>query len=77
MAASSSAKRVAEHRRKLRAQGLRPIQIWVPDVNAPGFQARIREWADSLKTKPEEAEITDALETSLAEIEDWVWDEGR
>ncbi|MGH3545049.1 MAG: antitoxin MazE-like protein, partial [Mycobacteriales bacterium] len=24
------------HRRRLREQGLKPIQIWVPDVNAPG-----------------------------------------
>lgn len=29
--------RVARHRARLRAQGLKPIQIWVPDVNAPGF----------------------------------------
>lgn len=31
--------RVREHRRKLRAQGLRPVQIWVPDVRAPEFVA--------------------------------------
>ena len=30
-------RRVSEHRRRLRAQGLRPVQIWVPDVRAPGF----------------------------------------
>ena len=29
--------KVAAHRRRLRAQGLRPIQIWVPDVNSPEF----------------------------------------
>jgi len=28
-----------EHRDPLRAQGLRPIQIWVPDVRAPSFVA--------------------------------------
>ncbi len=26
-----------EHRARLRKQGLRPIQIWVPDVRAPRF----------------------------------------
>jgi hypothetical protein len=31
--------RVREHRRRLRAQGLRPVQIWVPDVRAPEFAA--------------------------------------
>jgi len=30
-------KRVSEHRRRLRAQGLRPVQIWVPDVRSPEF----------------------------------------
>lgn len=31
--------RVRSHRERLRAQGLRPLQIWVPDVRAPGFAA--------------------------------------
>lgn len=30
-------KRVADHRTRLREQGLRPLQIWVPDTRAPGF----------------------------------------
>ena len=30
--------RVRAHRDRLRAQGLRPIQIWVPDVRAPAFR---------------------------------------
>jgi hypothetical protein len=38
-AATASRRRVAEHRARLRAQGLRPLQIWVPDVRAPGFAA--------------------------------------
>ena len=31
--------KVREHRARLRAQGLRPIQVWVPDVRAPSFRA--------------------------------------
>lgn len=31
--------KVREHRERLRAQGLRPIQIWVPDVRATSFKA--------------------------------------
>ena len=30
--------KVQEHRDRLRAQGLRPIQIWVPDVRAASFR---------------------------------------
>jgi hypothetical protein len=43
MASASSAKpsriKVREHRERLREQGLRPIQIWVPDVRASSFRA--------------------------------------
>ena len=35
--AATSAQRVAKRRAALRAQGLRPVQIWVPDTRAPGF----------------------------------------
>jgi hypothetical protein len=36
---ATTRQRVQEHRDRLRAQGLRPIQIWVPDVRAPEFAA--------------------------------------
>ena len=29
--------KVREYRERLRKQGLRPIQIWVPDVRSPAF----------------------------------------
>lgn len=35
----SSRRRVQAYRERLRAQGLRPVQIWVPDVTAEGFAA--------------------------------------
>lgn len=31
--------RVADHRRRMRARGYRPIQIWVPDVRSDAFRA--------------------------------------
>ena len=34
---ASTRDRVRQYRQRLRQQGLRPIQIWVPDVNAPEF----------------------------------------
>lgn len=44
----SSAKKVRAHRAKLRAQGLRPIQIWVPDVNDPKIKDQIRREARAI-----------------------------
>ena len=34
---SSSRDKVQAHRKRLRKQGLRPLQIWVPDMRSPGF----------------------------------------
>lgn len=34
---SNVSERVDSYRRRLRAQGLRPVQIWVPDVRSPEF----------------------------------------
>jgi len=42
---TSSKEKVRAHRARLRQQGLRPIQIWVPDVRAPGFSAEARRQA--------------------------------
>ena len=43
MASASNPKpsriKVREHRERLREQGLRPIQIWVPDVRLPTFRS--------------------------------------
>ena len=39
---SNSAPRVQKHRTSLRSSGLRPIQIWVPDTRAPGFEEECR-----------------------------------
>jgi hypothetical protein len=31
--------KVQEYRKRLRSQGLRPIQIWAPDVRAPSLRS--------------------------------------
>ena len=41
--AASVVERVRGHRDRLRAQGLRPIQIWVPDVRSSAFIAQAHE----------------------------------
>ena len=38
----SSRDKVRAHRERLRKQGLRPIQIWVPDVRSRRFKAEAR-----------------------------------
>lgn len=59
--------RVQTHRNRLRAAGLKPIQIWVPDPKAPGFAVECRR--QSLIIQNDLDEMRD-LEM-LAEIADW------
>ena len=54
----SPSKRMASYRQRMRAAGLRPVQIWVPDVNAPGFAEACRRQARAIaKSDPAGDEI--------------------
>lgn len=66
---ADSAKRVQKHRDKMKAAGLKPVTIWVPDVNAPGYREEIRRQCRLLSDDPKEQEV-------LAEIEQWTDSEG-
>ena len=48
--------KVQEHRDRLRAQGLRPIQIWVPDVRASSFRSEAHRQSLAVATSAHEAE---------------------
>jgi hypothetical protein len=45
-----------EERAALRAQGLRPIEIWVPDHRAPGFAEEIARQCRLIAGSPEAAD---------------------
>jgi hypothetical protein len=44
--------KVREHRERLREQGLRPIQIWVPDVRSPAFRSEAHRQSLAIATSP-------------------------
>ena len=71
MAQASSAGRVRKRREKLRQQGMRPIQIWVPDTRAPGFaEEALRQGqlvGASYAAGGEDAEILDFIERIFEE----------
>ena len=54
---AATRRKVRAHRQRLRAQGMRPIQIWVPDVHSPEFAAEARRQSLLVAQSPEEAEI--------------------
>jgi len=52
----SSRARVRAHRAELRRKGLRPIQIWVPDVRSEAFAAEAKRQSLAIANSPTEAE---------------------
>jgi len=44
----SISERVGGYRARLRAQGLRPVQIWVPDVRSPEFADQAHRQSDAV-----------------------------
>jgi hypothetical protein len=45
---SRSRDKVRQHRERLRAQGLRPVQLWVPDTRSDAFRAEAQRQARSI-----------------------------
>jgi hypothetical protein len=52
----STRDKVRRHRERLRAQGLRPIQVWVPDVSSAAFRAAARKQSRIVASSPGEAD---------------------
>jgi hypothetical protein len=66
---TSSRERVARHRQRLREQGLRPIEIWVPDVNSPEFKAEAHRQSLAVAMSPSE-EDDQAFVDSISDWDD-------
>jgi DNA-binding LacI/PurR family transcriptional regulator len=52
----STRDRVKGYRERLRRQGLRPIQIWVPDTRSPDFAAKAHRQSAAVAASPHEAD---------------------
>ena len=66
---TDGAKRVRKHREKMKAAGLKPVTIWVPDVNAPGYAQEIADAIAIINASADEKVILEEL--SNIEIEGW------
>jgi hypothetical protein len=54
--------KVRSHRERLRRQGLRPIQIWVPDVRTPSFKAKAHRQSLAVARSPHAKENQDFVD---------------
>ena len=52
----STRDRVKGYRERLRRQGLRPIQIWVPDTRSPDFAAEAHRQSAAVAASSHEAD---------------------
>jgi Protein of unknown function (DUF3018) len=67
---ADGAKRVQKHRDKMKAAGLKPVTIWVPDVNAPGFKERIAREVQIINADAESHRVMEEM-LALADFSDW------
>lgn len=67
---SSTALRVRRHREALRAAGLRPIQLWVPDTRREGFAEECRRQSLLLRRDCVELTVGDWQE-QVADTDGW------
>ncbi len=59
--AKPSRDKVREHRRRLRQQGLRPLQIWVADTRSPEFVREARRQSRAVAGSPHAQEDEDFI----------------
>lgn len=69
---ANTSERVQKHRAALKAAGMRPIQIWVPDTRAPGFADECRRQsllASALDSQ--DPDLMTLLDEALADVDGW------
>lgn len=66
-----STERVRKTRASLRAAGLRPVQLWVPDTRRPGFAEECRRQARAVAVADAaDPDLSRFLDDALADLDD-------
>jgi len=66
----SNRAKVAAYRARMRAQGLRQIQMWVPDTRSPEFAKEARRQSRALARSPQAKEDLAFIES----LSSWLWE---
>ena len=69
--AKSARRKMSDYRERMRARGLRQVQLWVPDLRNPVRVARLRAEVTALRDHPSSRDGNQFLDAALAEIEGW------
>ena len=68
--ALSPSEKMRRYRHKMRVAGLRPVQVWVPDVKAPGFVEEAKTQSLRVSAQANEREVLDFIE-SVVDLDGW------
>ena len=63
--------KVSAHRARMRAQGMRLLQIWVPDTRSPQFAKEARRQMRALARSPQAKEDLAFVES----LSSWLWED--
>jgi hypothetical protein len=66
----NSAQKMRQYRNRMKAAGLRPIQLWVPDVRSRKIVEEVRKQSIRVSSDPREGVIMDFVE-SVMDREGW------
>ena len=66
----SSREKMQRYRDRLKAAGLRPVQIWVPDTRSRNFAAEVRRQSLLVSAGPDEQEVMDFID-AVADTDGW------
>jgi Protein of unknown function (DUF3018) len=71
-ARASSRDRITRHRAAQRQRGLRPVVLWLPNVNDPAYRARLAaECRQLARLTPDEAAVADGFAGLAAQTDGW------
>jgi len=67
---SAGAERVRRHRDKMKAMGLKPVTLWLPDVDSPEYKARIAQACEAINADEESRRVLEGM-LELSDFSDW------
>jgi hypothetical protein len=67
---NDGADRVRKHRAKMKALGLKPVTLWLPDTSTPEFKAQIAREVALINADKDGMRVMDEM-LALADFSDW------
>lgn len=67
---AKGASRVRKHRAKMKAMGLKPVTLWLPDTSTPEYREQIRRECELINASKDSQIVLDGM-WELTDFSDW------